>query len=77
MLFTNKSPLKTYYYYAPLQSEMRETVFRFINNLFLLTPGPAPLVHIMYYYYSQLQSEMRETVCLFINKLLLTSYLYP
>ena len=42
MLFTNKSPLKTYYYYAQLQSEMRETVCLFINKLFLLTPGPVP-----------------------------------
>ena len=42
MLFTNKSPLKTYYYYAQLQSEMRETVCLFVNKLQLLTPSPVP-----------------------------------
>ena len=42
MLFTNKRPLNTYYYYAQLQSEMRETVCLFINKS-LQTPGPVPL----------------------------------
>ena len=38
MLFTNKSPLKTYYYYAPLHRKLPAINCLFINKSILLTP---------------------------------------
>ena len=80
MLFTNKSPLKTYYYYAPLHRKLPAINCLFINKSILLTPDSHlertfPLKYKQMMLFS-IQLCKRNTSLFIDNLPLLTSDLY-